>query len=179
MSIFALGCASKLTVTYKTIPTGAGIYEGNTYFGKSPVTLEYKISKEEKKSGKVKTRPIQALWQSGAKSESPTMEYNIKESKGWSYTFRRPDNHPDKQMDVTYGQGHERNQILKRQNQIQQEQLIYQQLQYYNQLNQNREPASATSKKTCTSDYDCSNGDKCAKKENEYEGICVGIYYYK
>lgn len=33
--------------------------------------------------------------------------------------------------------------------------------------------------KTCYSKYDCDSSQKCAKKENEYEGICIDVYYYE
>lgn len=51
---------------------------------------------------------------------------------------------------------------------------------FSNSLN-NRTPSG---QKTCSSDYSCDTGQKCAKKSNgyggtEYEGICIDVYYYK
>lgn len=172
MLLLLSGCATRLKVTYKSSPPGADIYEGNTHFGKTPLTLEYQVTEEIKKAGKLKTKPITAVWVSGAKSSlSEGLEIDVKENRYWSYTFQRPQSHPNSQMDITYGQNHERNMILREQHEIQQQQLYLQNLQYQEQQKKSQPRA-------CYSDYECGGGGKCAKKEHENQGICVDVYYY-
>lgn len=168
--LFLFSCASSVSVNYVTDPPGAKLYEGEKYLGTSPVRLEYQITNENRKEGKVRTRPVWASWVSGANSEELPGEFDINESTSWTVTIDRPKDHPNRLVDEQHG-------IEVQKLKIQQQQLQFQQQKARAEAYRNISNSNKNKPKSCYADYDCGRSSKCAKKEGAYQGICVDILY--
>lgn len=93
ISIVALaGCATQLSVTYLSDPSGAMLYSNDRQIGYTPQTLTYEISAQIRRVGKVRLEPTRVQWASGAKAEVTFLNADIK-ANGLiqQFVFQRPD----------------------------------------------------------------------------------------
>lgn len=84
------GCASAITVTYRSEPPGAMIYEGSRALGYAPINVAYGPDESFKRGACMLLRAVEARWVSGA-ATSP-MQTNVCGNIGYSQevTFLRP-----------------------------------------------------------------------------------------
>lgn len=84
------GCASNYGITYNSEPQGASLVCNGINKGYTSKTLYYKLDKENKKNGSLRTQTCEARWVSGArKTYSNTWDLN-KFPKGVMQTLQRP-----------------------------------------------------------------------------------------
>ncbi len=180
VAIFLSGCATKVSVTYITSPSGAEIYSNGIAYGKAPLTLQYDIIEDDRKNGNVKAASISAVWISGASVQTGNQEFDINTSTSWNKTISRPYNFPNRDKDYYFGQQHE--QLLLQQRQIAQEQEAENaQLAagIAGAINRSFAPIQpeSTVGKQCYGNANCGQGQKCAKQANTYQGYCIDVYY--
>ena len=93
------GCGSipknEGSLTYKTVPPGASLYEGDIAFGLAPQQRNYRAKAGEKT---VRTRVVTAIWPSGAKAtywtDLPT------DGRAFDATISRPQEAPDAELET-------------------------------------------------------------------------------
>lgn len=133
-----MGCASmnEVKVMYYSDPGFASLYQnGTTYMGKCPVLLTYSVNDSDKARGYIKTR-VGTMWPSGAKKNSNvTVHLNGPEQH---VTIRRPDNYPNRELDVAHalekerlGIERERTQLMERNTKVREEQNERATMQYF------------------------------------------------
>lgn len=110
------GCASTLKVTYDSDPPGAILYQGQQKFGYTPYTLQYQVSKEDKKQGYKTLLGTSVRWASGATAEVSFLTADLKRyGLSQLYTFQRPDEVPGRETDVRFSLELYRTQAIQRQ----------------------------------------------------------------
>jgi len=175
------GCAAtQLRVTYTTLPSGAEIYTSGTDQGRSPVTLVYDISEKDRENGYVAVAPVTATWPSGATNTMKEKWFNIKESSSWNLNLSRPNNFPDSDKDYYFGEQHEQSLLMQRQiAQQQNEENAQLAAGISRAINRSFAPVvpESSTGRSCFGDVNCSQGQRCAKLNNAYQGQCVDVYY--
>ena len=106
---------STLYLTYYSRPSGASLYDGNNYLGRTPLTLNYTITEQNKRSSSMSLKGIKAVWVSGATQAISSLKPNWDYGTRQNYTFVRPSGVAGLDKDTSYELQIERNQILKNQ----------------------------------------------------------------
>jgi len=89
---FLTGCATtSVTVQINSEPSGAYIYSDGQARGIAPVRITYPVPNAARKGGAFLTTPIQAVWVSGAKAQTP-LSISVAAGSSQYYTFNRPAN---------------------------------------------------------------------------------------
>jgi hypothetical protein len=122
LAILTTGCASNLKMTYKSSPGLASIYEGGKELGVAPVTVEYAVTKDDKKRGNMLLRGTSARWVSGASAEVPSVRVDLKNGLSQEITFNRPENYPGLEKDQAFVREVIKTYLLLRQVQAQERQ---------------------------------------------------------
>lgn len=106
--VFLTACMSTLSVTYRSDPPGATIYQGSTPGGYAPITASYTPTEDFKNGGCMKLSPVKAVWISGA--TAATGEINACQKQGYDQvvSFMRP-NVPGREMDVQWAMKRQEN----------------------------------------------------------------------
>lgn len=93
--VLVAGCSSnRVKITFDSYPPGAVITSGETNWGTGPVTMVWKLEKDQNPS---ESEKITATWISGAMS-SATMTL-VAGTRG-SYVFNRPQGFPGLEADI-------------------------------------------------------------------------------
>lgn len=132
-----VGCASILSVTYESDPSGAMVYEDSSQLGRTPVTAKYEATEDMRRGGCMKIKGVTVRWASGAQASTPYLDVCAKRpARNFVYalTFQRP-NVPGREFDVNVALQIERNEILARQAQAQEDTATFQALMSINQQN--------------------------------------------
>lgn len=118
---FLTGCTTTPTpqnsgvihLTVHSDISGAAVYEGNKYFGATPVALQYSNA-VFRNGGCINTNPITLRWGSGATVTQPV---HLCASTGYyqQYTFNRPLNVPGRDRDLQFAIEMERNAAIRQQ----------------------------------------------------------------
>lgn len=98
----ASGCATNLRVVYTSDPPGAALYEGDKYFGTTPMTLTYPVTPEDKKLGSKRLRGTAVRWISGATARLGEMTVFLSNGLTQVFTYQRPDGVPGHDVDANY-----------------------------------------------------------------------------
>lgn len=103
------GCAllndtRNLHVTYKTDLAGATLLQGDQYIGTTPITLTRRLSREQYETGTVTIEPMTILWASGAGIEIPAETIYFANGLYYEFTYLRPKNAPNMQVDIAMAQ---------------------------------------------------------------------------
>ena len=142
------GCASTLSVTYRSDPSGATVYqEGGTQIGRTPVLATYTPTKEMQRGGCMKTKGVTVRWASGAQASIPllkTCASHPARNFVSEFTFQRPDV-PGRAFDVNVALAIERNEILAEQARAQEDQATIQALMTISQQNAARQSITCQS----------------------------------
>ena len=114
------GCASKMSVTYYSDPSGATLYIDGQSYGRTPQTVYYDVPQDEVENGVALTENLKVVWPSGAKAEAPHLEYRLPPLSNllypkYHYTFIRPANAPGLQTDMRFALEFERTELLRNQ----------------------------------------------------------------
>lgn len=83
----------------KSDPEGATLYIDGNNVGQAPTRLSWSFTESEYISGMSKSVPITARWPSGATS---SFTHSIPMNTTNSYSYVRPSNHPNNEIDVNY-----------------------------------------------------------------------------
>jgi len=111
--LFASGCATNLRVTYNSEPIGAALYEGSTFLGTTPVTINYNVTEEQRKAGRMLLRGTSVRWVSGASANISSLTADMQQyGYHQTFTFRRPDGVPGYDVDANYALQLQRNAIM-------------------------------------------------------------------
>ena len=110
--IFSSACSNTVRVTYYSDPAGAALYEGEQFFGYTPVSLDYQVKSEMKKTGCAVLRPTAVRWASGAEAAITSMNVCAINGTTQQFTFVRPTGVPGRELDVQFAIEKERNAIL-------------------------------------------------------------------
>lgn len=92
-------CATKLSVTYHSEPSGAALYEGAKHIGYTPITVTYSIDEADRKAGVVYMQGTTVKWASGATAEIAQLSATLGDGRNKEFTFQRP-NVPGREIDV-------------------------------------------------------------------------------
>ena len=103
---------STLYLTYYSRPSGASLYDGNNYLGRTPLTLNYTITEQNKRSSSMSLKGTKAVWVSGATQAISSLKPNWGYGTRQTYTFVRPSGVAGLDKDASYELQIERNQIL-------------------------------------------------------------------
>lgn len=115
LTIFS-GCTTtnrRISMTYYSDPPGAYLYEGEQFFGYTPITLFYHISPESRQQGYVHVRETTARWSSGASISNGGRYVFLNQGNAFQYTFIRPDNIEGREKDDNFAVQLQHNQILQ------------------------------------------------------------------
>lgn len=103
--LVATGCATinsnQIAVTLHSEPSGAMLYEGQTAIGIAPKVWFYNKSAANPSTGEILTRPLRAVWSSGASVEMP-LRLALSLGSNQTYTFSRPPNAPGLDQDLRF-----------------------------------------------------------------------------
>jgi hypothetical protein len=145
------GCASQIRVTYQSDPPGATIYQNSQPMGVTPVTLTYAPDPAFDKGQCVRLEGPSVKWASGATASVSFLNACPAQGYNQVYSFARPDV-PGREADMRYALELQRNSILSRQAQAQQDAAT---AQIINATNLPRPPATINSPRppptNCTS----------------------------
>lgn len=136
--VMATGCANNLQVTYSSEPQGAALYEGDKFFGTTPVTLTYPVTEDDKKRGTKTLRGTMVRWVSGASASIAYLTADFQNGYRQTFHFRRPDGVAGYDVDANYALQLQRNTLMMMQTaaQLQAAQAQQQQAQQLHQLRQ-------------------------------------------
>jgi hypothetical protein len=149
----ASGCASTLQVTYTSEPSGAALYQGNTHMGTTPMTLNYQLTEEDKKSGSKNLQGTSVRWVSGASASITYLTADLRIGRNQTFSFRRPDGVPGYDVDANYALQLQRNAIMMLQTaaQFQQAEAARQQAEQTQLLRQQQQQLYVPRQTNCTS----------------------------
>ena len=99
---FVSGCAQMVKVTFYSDPPLATIYQGSQRMGVTPVTLQYRLTKDDLERGDATFQGASARWVSGATAEISRLDINLSIGRDQQYTFFRPQSYPGLDIDVQY-----------------------------------------------------------------------------
>ena len=100
--LLASGCATNLQVVYTSDPPGAALYEGDRYFGTTPLTLTYAVTEEDRRIGSKRLRGTSVRWISGATAGLSELTVYLGNGLRQAFTYRRPDGVPGYEADANY-----------------------------------------------------------------------------
>lgn len=123
------GCSSrKLEVTYYSDPIGASLYTpSGRSLGKAPITLEYRVTRDERRDGSKIIATPEARWISGAREASGRMlvEFsNSRRRQHFKYTFNRPTNVDGLETDMRYALDYQKLLLMQRQEDARKDQAL-------------------------------------------------------
>ena len=101
MSI-ASGCAQMLSVTFRSDPPLATIYQGSQQMGVTPVELRYRLTDDHLKTGRATFQGVSARWISGATADISALNVDLANGRNQQYTFFRPQSYPGLELDIQY-----------------------------------------------------------------------------
>lgn len=126
-SVSAAGCSTgTLNVTYVSQPPGAALYEDGRTFGYCPLTLQYNITEQDRQRGYAILRGLLVRWVSGATASVSSIQANLSNGSHQEFTFVRPEGATGLEIDVKFALDLERNRILQRQAEAQEQQAFWQ-----------------------------------------------------
>lgn len=99
--VLLTACATTLSVTYRSDPPGATLYQNGQAGGYAPATAEYTPSEAFKKGGCMKLATVKAVWISGATASISNLQACAAQGYDQGFSFMRPDL-PGRQMDVQW-----------------------------------------------------------------------------
>ena len=102
-----------LNMTYYSVPSGADIYEGNKFFGRTPITVSYPISEQNKRNQSMTLKGTRAIWVSGATTSVSSLIIDWNSTINQYYIFNRPSGVAGMDNDKSYELQIERNKILR------------------------------------------------------------------
>lgn len=136
LSIFCIGCASTLQVTYYSDPLGAALYEGGRFWGYTPVTLQYPGANTSLQSGQCQIlNPLSVRWSSGAEASIQNLQACPTNGYNQQFSFIRPSNIPGREFDVQFALERERIALMQQQLNAQQTTALSSLFQAMNQQN--------------------------------------------
>lgn len=100
--LLASGCAANLQVVYTSDPPGAAFYEGDRYFGTTPITLTYAVTAVDRRIGSKRVRGTSVRWISGAAAGLGELTVYLGNGLRQAFTYRRPDGVPGYEADANY-----------------------------------------------------------------------------
>jgi hypothetical protein len=100
--LLASGCATNLQVVYTSDPPGAALYESDRYFGTTPMTLTYAVTKEDRRIGSKRLRGTSVHWISGAAAGLSELTVYLGNGLRQAFTYQRPDGVPGYEADANY-----------------------------------------------------------------------------
>lgn len=103
-----------LTITYKSDPSGAILYENGRNLGYTPISVIYEATLADIRRGFILINSPSVRWASGVTSALETNRIDLSKGYHQEYTFFRPENIPGREKDVSYGLEIEK--IMMRQN---------------------------------------------------------------
>lgn len=111
---FMQGCSNKRSVTFNSVPRYAHAFKTGTYkhYGEMPFTLWYIPSKQAKQKGYMYIDGFIAKWASGAKKVYHRIKVDLVKGP-LTFTFFRPDNAPNPEVDFEYETAKDRNEIMR------------------------------------------------------------------
>ena len=128
--------AAELTVTYQSDPPGAALYFGEKFYGYTPVSLKYEITRSQKEQGSMSLAGMSVKWASGAEASLPYLTADLKNGKRQQFTFRRP-NVQGRETDMQIALQMQQLSLMKQQaNAAQAAAYAQRQQQFWNQLAQ-------------------------------------------
>lgn len=101
-SFVLVGCASTLSITYRSEPPGAMIAQGQKAFGYAPTVVSYAPSEAFKKGSCMEVLPIQAQWISGASTVPKIMTFCPSQGYNQYVVFMRPAGLAGRDLDVKW-----------------------------------------------------------------------------
>jgi len=95
------GCASTLSVTYNTEPSGAVLFQGQNQIGYAPTVITYKLSDLERAQGYKVIPETTATWISGVQKTLPESSVAVDQSRKQNkeLMLRRPLKFPGIEQD--------------------------------------------------------------------------------
>jgi hypothetical protein len=106
-----------LRMTYNSEPQGALITQNGRTLGRCPFYVDYRITWEDRKNGKMQLPDCYVVWASGAAKLETNVEANLKKyGRYQTMKFFRPISHPGYETDVLIGIAAERNEIARQTN---------------------------------------------------------------
>ena len=99
---FVSGCAQMVKVTFYSDPPLATIYQDSQRMGVTPVTLQYRLTKDDLERGEATFHGASARWVSGATAEISSLRVDLSIGRNQQYTFFRPQSYPGLDIDVQY-----------------------------------------------------------------------------
>jgi hypothetical protein len=104
------GCASKLSITYYSEPSGAALYgDDSVKLGTCPVTLQYTLTVLDRSHGYVYIKGVTAFWVSGVTTSLASFRADLSNGDKQQLTFQRPRNAPGYDTDTAHASELERN----------------------------------------------------------------------
>lgn len=104
------GCADlfredkALNVTYKTDLAGATLMQGDQYLGTTPITRTQCLTPEQYAQGCLTLPPMTLQWASGVCIEVPAETIIFANGLRYEFTYVRPKNAPNLQLDINMAQ---------------------------------------------------------------------------
>lgn len=146
--VFSLiGCASSLKVTYQSDPPGASVYEGSRMLGYAPVTANYALTEEDKKTGSKQLLGTTAKWASGATASITYLTADLRQfGLSQSFTFQRPDAYPNREADLQFAIELQKLAVMRQQSQALQNQAAAQARQTQALIDAASRPINCTSR---------------------------------
>lgn len=96
------GCTPTLSITYKSEPSSATLFQNNQNFGYTPVTLYYQVTPEEIRRGYKIVEEINVRWASGATAFREKQKIYLSQGYNQEFTFLRPSEIPGIETDVNF-----------------------------------------------------------------------------
>ncbi len=103
-----VGCtpvSSVLSITYKSEPSSATLFQNNKNFGHTPVTLNYKLTNSDLKLGYKVVEQTNVRWASGITAFHGPQKIFLSDGYNQEYTFIRPQGASDTDLDVHFTLG--------------------------------------------------------------------------
>lgn len=145
LAIMLSACGTALRVTYYSDPPGATIYSNGQTFGYAPVTLQYEVTKEQKKQGFVTVNSVEARWASGATASSGILDIDLKQyGLNQQLTLYRPNEVSGREIDAQFYLQLEQTRAAQRQAAAMEQQAAAQKRQADAQEKQTRQRKSTT-----------------------------------
>ena len=83
-------CSSQVLLTIDSEPSGAAVFEGGKFWGRTPVVLSYAASGQLAEGGCIGTRPLKVEWDSGAQARVATISVCDAEAQEQRFLFTYP-----------------------------------------------------------------------------------------
>ncbi len=96
-------CSSQVLLTIDSEPSGAAVYEGGKFWGRTPVVLSYAASGQLSDGGCIGTRPLKVEWDSGAQARVATISICDVQAQEQRFLFTYPAGFADAMRDNVAG----------------------------------------------------------------------------